>query len=160
MAVQIKWTHGNIVKITPQKFYDEFKITNESYLKQGFLDSPWGDLFVHDINNCKAIIFIGYSLKYDLELQKIMHEKIYDKAIFIDTKKISSNQSYLFKKWGAFYPIEAAGLANEIMSVKSLYKPTVHEKKLKGFQEILISKYRNKKIVSNDVLNLYIKIII
>lgn len=148
--------NGNIVKITPQKFYDEFKITNESYLKQGFLDSPWGDLFVHDINNCKAIIFIGYSLKYDLELQKIMHEKIYDKAIFIDTKKISSNQSYLFKKWGVFYPIEAAGLANEIMSVKSLYKPTVHEKKLKGFQEILISKYRNKKIVSNDVLNLLV----
>ena len=68
--------NGNIIKVTPEKFYDEFKITNESYLKQGFLDSPWGDQFVHDINNCKAIIFIGYSLKYDLELQKIMHDKI------------------------------------------------------------------------------------
>jgi hypothetical protein len=34
--------NGNIIKITPEKFYNEFKITNESYLKQGFLDSPWG----------------------------------------------------------------------------------------------------------------------
>lgn len=32
--------NGNIIKITPEKFYDEFKITNESYLKQGFLESP------------------------------------------------------------------------------------------------------------------------
>jgi len=146
--------NGNLIKITPEKFYDEFKITNESYLKQGFLDSPWGDLFVHDINNCKAIIFIGYSLKYDLELQKIMHKKIINKAVFIDKADINENSSYLFNKWGTFFPIEATGLANAISTLKSSYIPVERKKRILGFSEILISDYTNKQIIANDILNL------
>lgn len=148
--------NGNIIKITPEKFYDEFKITNESYLKQGFLESPWGDQFVHDINNCKSIIFVGYSFKYDLELQKIMHSKIFDKSIFIDRKDISSNQAYLFNKWGKFYPIETTGLADAILSEKTSYTPTKREKNLAGLQEILVNNYVLKQITPNDVLNLLV----
>lgn len=148
--------NGNIIHITSEKFYNEFKITNESYLKQGFLDSPWGDQFVHDINNCKSIIFVGYSLKYDLELQKIMHNAIYNKSIFIDQANISSNQTYLFNKWGSFYPIEATGFAQAILSEKSSYIPTRREKNLLGLQEILISNYNSKQITPNDVLNLLV----
>lgn len=148
--------NGNIIKITPEKFYDEFKITNESYLKQGFLDSPWGDQFVHDINNCKAIIFVGYSLKYDLELQKIMHNKVFGKSVFIDQADISSNQFYLFNKWGNFYPIEVTGLADAILSEKSSYTPTKREKKLIGLQEIFVNNYVHKPITPNDVLNLLV----
>lgn len=148
--------NGNIIKTTPEKFYNEFKITNESYLKQGFLESPWGDQFVHDINNCKSIIFVGYSLKYDLELQKIMHSKIFDKSIFIDRKGISSNQIYLFNKWGKFYPIETSGLADAILSEKKSYTPTKREINLKGLQEILVNNYVLKQITPNDVLNLLV----
>lgn len=148
--------NGNIIRITPEKFYNEFKITNESYLKQGFLDSPWGDQFTHDINNCKAIIFVGYSLKYDLELQKIMHSKISDKAIFIDKVNISDNQTYLFNKWGNFCPIEATGLADAILLEKSSYTPTKREKNLVGMQEIFINNYAQKPITPNDVLNLLV----
>ena len=148
--------NGNIVNITPEKFYNEFKITNESYLKQGFLDSPWGDQFVHDINNCKSIIFVGYSLKYDLELQKIMHSKIFDKAIFIDQADINSNQSYLFNKWGTFCPISVSGFADAIALEKSSYTPLKREKRIKGFQEILINNYTSKQIMPNDVLNLLV----
>lgn len=148
--------NGNIIKITPEKFYKEFKITNESYLKQGFLDSPWGDQFVHDINICKSIIFVGYSLKYDLELQKIMHSKIYNKSIFIDQADITSNQTYLFNKWGKFYPIEATGFSEAILIEKSTYTPTRREKHLMGLQEILINNYTNKQITPNDVLNLLV----
>jgi hypothetical protein len=148
--------NGNIIKVTPEKFYDEFKITNKSYLKQGFLDSPWGDQFIHDINNCKAIVFVGYSLKYDLELQKIMHNKIYDKAIFVDRKDDDGNQEYLFSKWGEFYPIESKGFSDEIISTHANYTPEDKKQKLNGIQEILISDYINSKITPNDVLNLLV----
>lgn len=148
--------NGNIINITPEKFYDEFKITNESYLKQGFLSSPWGDQFIADINNCKAVIFVGYSLKYDLELQKIMHDKIHNKAIFIDRKDTDGNQAYLFSKWGDFYPIEAKGLSDEILKVKANYTPEIKEQKLIGLKELLISNYSNSRITPNDVLNLLV----
>lgn len=148
--------NGNIINVNPEKFYNEFKITNESYLKQGFLDSPWGNQFVNDINNCKAIIFVGYSLKYDLELQKIMHSKIFDKAIFIDREDISDNQKYIFTKWGEFCPIEVTGLAKAVLDIKSSYVPERREKKLRGMQEIIINNYTNKQITPNDVLNLLV----
>ena len=148
--------NGNITNVNSEKFYNEFKITNENYLRQGFLDSQWGDQFVSDINNCKTIIFVGYSLKYDLDLQKIMHDKIYDKAIFIDRKDIDSNQEYLFNKWGNFYPIEANGLAFKINEMKCQYVPRENTQRMQGIKEIVISNYKNREIFANDVLNLLV----
>lgn len=148
--------NGSIQSVDTKNFYDEFKITNESYLKSGFLESPWGDQFVHDINNCKAIIFVGYSLKYDLELQKVMHNKICDKAVFIDRKDTDETQKYLFEKWGSFYPIEVQGLAEKIKNVQTEYEPVGKEYSLRGVEEIVITNYKNTRITPNDALNLLV----
>lgn len=106
--------NGFIKGVDEEKFYNEFKISNSNYLKEGFLDSCWGGQFVKDINNCKAIIFVGYSMKYDLELQKIMNGNIKEKAVFVDRQHISEEQAYIFGKWGKFCPIGAVGLMKEI----------------------------------------------
>lgn len=146
--------NGNIINITSEKFYEEFKITNGSYLKQGFLNSDWGTQFIHDINNCKSIIFIGYSMKYDLELQKVMHKKINDKAIFISRETIDENQEYLFNTWGTLYKIGASGFSKEINEIKKTFIPHIRVDTLKSFKELTISDYINTKILSKDVLNL------
>lgn len=148
--------NGSIIKVNEEQFFDEFKITNESYLKQGFCSSPWGDQFVHDLNNCRAIIFIGYSLKYDLEIQRHMNIRIKEKAIFIDRPDLDGNQAYLFGKWGTLYSIGCDGLAKEIRHISAGYMPVLRDKKLEGFEEIMISKYANKKILPNDVLDLLV----
>ena len=148
--------NGNIVTVNSNNFYEEFKITNENYLRAGFLSSAWGDQFISDINNCKAIIFIGYSLKYDLELQKVMHECIADKAIFIDREETNENQRYVFEKWGNFYPIEANGFSDAILQVEKEYQATPLGRKMRGIEEIEISKFKNSNILPNDVLNMFI----
>lgn len=146
--------NGFIQGVTEESFYDEFKITNSNYLKKGFLDSKWGGQFVNDIDTCKSIIFIGYSMKYDLDLQKIMNGKIREKAIFIDRSNVSENQVYIFKKWGAFYPIETNGLSEKIKEIKKVYKTPELTKTLEGFEEISIEKYSTDKVVPNDVIDL------
>ena len=148
--------NGSIQTVTEKNFFNDFKITNESYLRDGFLESPWGDLFVHDINNSKAIIFIGYSMRYDLDLQKVMHNKIRDKSIFIDRANLDENQEYLLNKWGTLEKIETNGFANKIISLQRTHIAKEKKQALQGVEEILITNYRNTSVSANDVLNMLI----
>lgn len=147
--------NGFILNVNVSRFYDEFKITSDSYIKQGFLSSSWGSQFTHDINNCKAIIFIGYSMKYDLELQRVMHSKINEKAIFIDRKDIDDNNQYLLEKWGKLYNIETAGFVNVINEIKKNYNPKIEKQELKSFKEINIYNYIESNINASHVINLF-----
>lgn len=142
--------------ITKEKFYEELKITNSNYLKSGFLESEWGGQFIRDINTCKSIVFVGYSMTYDLELQKVMNGAIQEKAVFIDKKNVTEDQEYVFKKWGTFYPIEVKGLAEEIRSISAKYVAPPIEHTLLSLEEIEIDKYRFGKVAPNDVINLLV----
>lgn len=148
--------NGYICGVTEKKFYEEFKITNSNYLKSGFLDSEWGGQFIRDINTCKAIIFVGYSMKYDLELQKIMNGTVQEKAIFIDRHDISEEQRYIFEKWGSFYPIELKGLAKEINCACKAYSAPESIIKLESMEELQIDKYEIGNVSPNDVINLLV----
>lgn len=66
------------------------------------MESPWERVFYDDINNMKAIIFIGYSLDYDFDLQKVMHEIIKGRA-FLLTRRISQRSKNINLENGASY---------------------------------------------------------
>ena len=144
--------NGYIQGVTEEKFFEEFKITNSNYLKSGFLDSSWGGQFIRDINTCKAIIFVGYSMKYDLELQRVMSGAIKEKAIFIDRINLPEEQKYTFGKWGSFYPIEAGGFAEEIKRVSENYSAPEFVRGLVSLEELQIDKYKIGKVYSGSVV--------
>mgnify|MGYP004463585255 CR=1 FL=1 len=148
--------NGYIQGVTEEKFYDEFKITNSNYLKAGFLDSIWGAQFIRDINTSKAIIFVGYSMKYDLELQRVMNGAIKEKAVFIDCCDLSEEQEYLLGKWGELYPIEVNGLAEEIRNISKNYCAPKIVRKLESFEELQIDEYDIGNVTPNDVINLLV----
>ena len=51
-----------------------FKLTESSYVSpDSFLESKWIKSFKKDLEQCSAILFIGYSL-YDIEIKKILFE--------------------------------------------------------------------------------------
>ena len=149
--------NGSILNVKPSTFYQEFKITDESYLRDGFLESPWERVFYDDINNMKAIIFIGYSLDYDFDLQKVMHEIIKERAFFIDQENISEEQKYKFEKWGKLYQNGNQGLAKKIVEIKNSYMPLPREEKLQCFKEIKLTQYHSKEIESQDVIAMLVR---
>ena len=142
--------------MTEEKFFEEFKITNSNYLKSGFIDSSWGGQFIRDINTCKAIIFVGYSMKYDLELQKVMSKAIHEKAIFIDRKNLPEEQKYIFGKWGKFYDIEVDGFAEKIKKERERYSAPEFVRGLVSLEELYIDKYEIGTVTPNEVINLLI----
>ena len=80
--------NGYIGNVTEEKLHSTFKLLTSSYQKRTIPDSDWAISLHNDIQNAKCLIFIGYSLDYDLELQQIFAEgkDIKDKCVFITWK--------------------------------------------------------------------------
>jgi hypothetical protein len=147
--------NGKVDRLTIDKLNGEFKLTNRSYLTEDFLNSSWLTIFRTDLRTAKAVFFIGYSMKYDLDLQRTVYASdAHDKIFFIsypDDKK--PNLKYL-EKYGTPYPIGTDGFAKKINEIKkSNYHPiTKLDYQYLCFEHIKTPK--TPKIISDkDVFN-------
>ena len=151
--------NGYIKRLNEATFYEEFKITDENYNRDGLLQSTWRQLFEKDLEREKAIVFIGYSLQYDQELVRcIANLNIKDNCIFIDVPKISSDNAFKIGLYGNLKTIGVSGFANEVIKVSSNYTPKVKKIELEGFEKRDISSYYcEEKYSTIDVVNLLVK---
>lgn len=80
--------NGYIEQMTPETLKNYVKLTNASYANDTLKDSNWNNLFSLDLNNAKAIFFIGFSLNYDLDISRLIstNEEIRKKTFFINGK--------------------------------------------------------------------------
>ena len=78
--------NGYIDRLTPETLQKEFKLSSESYLAEDFQGSSWLRLFTAELNAAQALILIGVSFDYDIDLQRIIvNSDVYkDKIIFVD----------------------------------------------------------------------------
>lgn len=121
--------NGDIKRLTQEKLNSEFKLTNVSYLTEDFNKSEWLTLFRSDLQTAKSIIFIGYSMQYDLDLQRIVYltPKLIDKTFFIISEQASKTEQALIKTFGMPFPIGIKKLTEHINEIK---KNHVHITKL------------------------------
>ncbi|RHO80318.1 hypothetical protein DW058_16200 [Clostridiaceae bacterium AF42-6] len=147
MEQAIVHINGFIKKLDENTFYDEFKITDDNYNRDGLLQSPWRNLFETDLEKAKTVIFIGYSLKYDQELVRcianldikgkcvfidcdklcgddqelvrcIANLDIKGKCVFIDCDKLCGDDEFKIKRYGTLFKIGTTGIADEITNVE------------------------------------------
>lgn len=148
--------NGSLLNVSEESFYDEFKITDESYLRDGFMKSNWASIFLEDINNAKAVVFIGYSLSYDLDLQRVIYSTIKRKSVFINDENIDDNQRYKIKKWGMLYDGALLGFADRVRMLRQSYKPKLKLHNLKSLKEMRSVDYKLHDIQSMDVFKLFL----
>lgn len=151
--------NGYINKLNEKSFFEEFKITDDNYNRDGLLQSSWKQLFETDLSRERAIIFIGYSLQYDQELVRcIANLDIKNKCVFIDIPTISGDNEFKIKRYGELYKIGVSGFAKEIEKITATYKPNIKGIELSGFEKKDVSSYHSeRKFSSIDVINLLIK---
>ncbi|WP_337983879.1 SIR2 family protein [Lysinibacillus sp. C5.1] len=107
--------NGFINELTPKTLLSEFKLSKTSYLVENFKDSKtgWFDIFKSDLDAVSAIIFVGVSFDYDIDLQEVIYnsENFKDKIIFIDNilpSNIDEDDitfNYYKRKFGSVYNI-------------------------------------------------------
>lgn len=151
--------NGVINNLNEDTFIEEFKITDDNYIKDGFLQSPWSDLFQTDLEKAKVVFFIGYSLDYDQDIKKMLARlKIKDKCIFIDIPSINDNVEYKLNKYGSLHKIGVSGLEKEIIKIKETYLPRAKVRMLVGFEHVDSEDfYSYEQHTSKQVIDLIIK---
>lgn len=77
--------NGYIGNLNRTTLNNEFKLTSLSYAHNTLPESSWWSLFESDRISCDAIIFIGCSLKYDLDIRRLLNgtRSLKEKTFFI-----------------------------------------------------------------------------
>lgn len=118
--------NGYIDSLTPHKLDSEFKLTSASYLTEDFSKSEWFEIFKSDVAACDALIFIGFSMDYDLDLARIIvSSAIKDKTLFVvkpdeDELNISSLSDF-----GTVLNIGLDGFVQMVKEERKKYSPPV-----------------------------------
>lgn len=130
--------NGYIKSLEEKDLDDVFKLLRTSYQKRTIPDSDLAICLANDIKNAKCMIFIGYSLDYDIELQQIFVESGVnrDKCIFI-TCDPSKRQRKNMERFGLVEDIGISGFAKKLREYKATYIPEKYDYKLNCLREVM-----------------------
>lgn len=119
--------NGHIGNLNQYTLHHEFKLTSDSYFSQeNIITSQWGDYFSNDLDTARCIVIIGLSLKYDLDLGKILFNSKYsEKTIIIDSPTLTENAERRLSRFGTVNKIGIDSFAAIINDVKKSYSPTI-----------------------------------
>lgn len=149
--------NGYIGNVTEEKLDSTFKLLTSSYQKRTIPDSDWAISLHNDIQNAKCLIFIGYSLNYDLELQQIFAEcrDIKDKCMFI-TWKPSRRELTNMQRFGSTVDIGADGFAAKLETAITTYHPVKREYEMRCLKKIDIDTMNpSMSIKDKDITDLF-----
>lgn len=112
--------NGSINNLSSNTISSEFKLTSESYLTQQFMDSTWRNLFEYDIKDSELIVFVGFSLRYDLDIKKLLWEDsdTKEKCIFILAEDEPSQNLKKASRYGIPFPIGLDEFAKKIEEIR------------------------------------------
>ncbi|MDK0804016.1 SIR2 family protein [Clostridium perfringens] len=146
--------NGYIERLNEDTVFNEFKLTNESYMNKEVINQ-WSFLLEEDLNNSKCIIFVGYSLEYDKSIQELIAatEKLREKCFFI-TFNPTKRSLRLMEKYGQVLEIGVDGFAKKIEEIKKDYKTLKIEPKLMCFEKFNPRKYKNLEFLDKDITEL------
>ena len=103
---QCVYINGYLGNLNSDKINSSFKLTTSSYLSaEGVLNSRWGGILKEDLLRASAIVIIGLSLEYDLDLRRIIKESTKDKVYIVDREGINQNKKDKLSRYGTVYDI-------------------------------------------------------
>lgn len=151
--------NGSLSRLSEDKLNEEIKLTNSSYLTDSFRSSPWLSFFQTDLKTAKAVFFIGYSMQYDLDIQRIvfMDDELRDKTFFIMWEKEPKANVMLVKRFGEACPIGMTAFMNQVKDVQKNYTAAKSfSRPILCFDKVEISK-TIPAITDKEVFDLFLK---
>lgn len=157
--------NGYIGNLNRNTLNNEFKLTSLSYAHDTLPGSSWWSLFDSDRISCDAIIFIGCSLKYDLDIRRLLNgtKALKEKTFFIVANDENPTNLMLLEQLGTPITIGTDGFAQELSRIapvkadpfpktyKFFSQPNIRKtspvKKIIDFQNLLVSGNLNEHIL-------------
>lgn len=149
--------NGSIHNLSSEKFDSEFKLTMASYSSEEFIKSDWYEIFKNDISSAKAIFFIGFSLKYDLDIRRaiVSRKGIREKSFFIDSISLTPKNEDILSEYGTVLKCGCEGLAEKIKSFSEGFtEPKGYLEPLYVFERLSKDEPTYTNVRDEDVINL------
>lgn len=133
------YINGYIDNLNEDTLSAEFKLTEDSYMKTtSFLKNHWGEIFNEDLETSSAIVVVGLSLEYDLDLKRFLKKKASDNRVFfIQSESISNNLKRKLERMGDVLPIGVERFSRDLATYSKTYIKTNDDKSFeyKSFEE-------------------------
>ena len=128
--------NGYIKYLDTDSLNNTFKLSEVSYNTEAFSNNAWKQLFINDIHTYSTIIFIGFSMKYDLDIRRIVSKADNKKIIFIVSNDEKENNIISLSKYGDVYNIGLNGFIDKVDEISKDYvsiKKTIDNTHLTNF---------------------------
>lgn len=123
--------NGYINDLDREDLKKTFKLSSVSYNTEDFSKNEWGNLFLSDLSTYETVIFIGFSMNYDLDIRRFVSKISKEKCIFIVKKEENINNILLLEQYGEVYNIGLNGFVSKVKEVSDIYTP-IQEKTLEN----------------------------
>lgn len=152
--------NGSIHNLSTNTLSGEFKLTSGSYLTQQFQESSWRNLFEYDIKDSDLIVFVGFSLRYDLDIKKLLWEdnNTKNKCVFIMKEGEQPNIIKKANRFGHVFPIGVDKFARIIEDTKRNHPPHVTrlQRPYLCFKTPAIQKDSVSKIPDSSIVDMFL----
>jgi len=118
--------NGRVEGLTIDKLGSEFKLTGRSYMDNEFRNSEWLGLLKSDLLTARTIIYIGYSMQYDMDIRRLVFSlpEVVDKTCLVMYEKEPKVSQILAQNYGTPYPIGTDAFSKMIVEARKTYVPT------------------------------------
>lgn len=149
--------NGYVGDVNEDNLFTTFKLTEESYQNRTIPDSDWAVALHNDIINAKSIIFIGYSLAYDLELKQIFSQDktMKNKSLFV-TYNPSKREKNNMESFGIVYDNGLAEFSKYVKRVGLEYKNEDKEYEWQCIRKISREKQTVLSVKAENIINLLV----
>lgn len=126
--------NGCIERLNEDKLDNEFKLSDTSYVDKTFTSNPWFEFMANDFESASAIVVIGYSMQYDLDIKRLFSTpNISKKVVFINSTKDDKIARKLLENYGTCYPIGIEAFGKQVKDVQKDFVPAL-ETEYKSFR--------------------------
>lgn len=145
--------NGYIGRLDEASLDKEFKLTDQSYTSEDFVESDWISLFDSDLKTADAIFFIGFSMNSDLDIKRIVNRdpETYQKCFFIVWDKEKAPILRTLKNYGQVFPINVSGF---VEAYKKITPKTFRLEKYRCFDVVNNISKNPIEIMDKDIHNL------
>ena len=118
--------NGHIDFLNRDTINNEFKLMDTSYSCESLEGGEWFELFKSDLQIANAIIVIGYSMQFDLDIKRLLSSpKIKAKVLFIDAPNPNPMDEALLIQYGSCEFVGIEGFADAVSAQKKIYVPSI-----------------------------------
>ena len=148
--------NGYIENLNLNTLNNEFKLIDTSYSCDALEGNEWFDLFKEDLLSSSAIIIVGYSMQFDLDIKRLLSSPaIKKKVLFIDKENPDPISQSLLEDYGNCEFIGVDGFADKVDEAQKNFVPSLERKKFQSFEHEFHKTKVPIKLSFSEINNFY-----